>query len=214
MRVDPRRIGPCVSARCHAERVCMSGVARSGNMPTGGASMGVAKLSLASRRWALVLHACPGRALRAGRWRRRVAGHSLLAIGTVLQHPGPDRRPGGDSLSPPSYEDQCTDNAEPPTVEGTAIIQSAPGVLIVHLGLSTINGRLIGVIENLSTLNGLWNDSYGHGQLIASQGVSRSSPFPRRPRGNASFVHSSSPPTGPATSRASAIRRRTAIRKR
>jgi hypothetical protein len=87
------------------------------------------------------------------------------------------------------YEDQCTDNAEQPTVEGTAIIQQFPGEVIVSLGLSTLNGRLIGVIENLPALNGLWNDSYGDGQLIASQGVSRSSPFPRRPRGNASFLH-------------------------
>ena len=86
------------------------------------------------------------------------------------------------------YEDQC-ENAEQPTVEGTAIIQSGSGEVIVSLGLSNLHGRLVGVIENLSTLNGLWNDSYGNGQLIASQGVSRSSPFPRRPRRSPSFLH-------------------------
>ena len=151
--------------------------------------MRVVRLSPASRRWALVLLAMPmagifapvdGVAQPLGTMYWRMAPYCNTLVLTVVQE--------GTVYGLRGYEDQC-ETAEQPTVEGTAIIQSGSGEVIVSLGLSNLNGRLVGVIENLSTLNGLWNDSYGNGQLIASQGVSRSSPFPRRPRGNPSFLH-------------------------
>ena len=151
--------------------------------------MGVARLSLASRRWALVLLAVPlaglfapvdGVAQPLGTIYWRMEPYCNTLVLNVVQEGTVYRLQG--------YEDQC-ENAEHTTVEGTAVIQSAPGEVAVILGLSTLNGRLLGVIEDLPALNGRWNDSHGDGQLIASQGVSRSSEFPRRPRGNASFLH-------------------------
>lgn len=147
------------------------------------------RLSLASRRWALALLALPLAGLVApvdavaqslGTFYWRLDPYCNTLVLSVVQE-GPVFRLQG-------YEDQCTDNAEQPTVEGTAILQVFEES-IVSLGLSTINGRLIGVLENLPSLNGLWNDSAGNGRLVSSQGVSRSSPFPRRPRGAASFLH-------------------------
>ena len=90
--------------------------------------MGVARLSLASRRWALVLLAMPlaglfapidGVAQPLGTIYWRMAPYCNTLVLTVVQE--------GTVYGLRGYEDPCTDNAEPATVEGTAIIQPFPG---------------------------------------------------------------------------------------